>query len=388
MRMKPSLAPRMCSRSRWAVVVAVLVLMAPIPGGAMQQREWRAVDRAIAGVHDTTLDSIPISRERHLWQSFDAAVLAALRSGTSVDSINGILARRHGYSGPSGGQPTASVGGATFWRELPRDAPTYYVAPVEPDRDDVLVGVFQVEYLWANGPSHVSIYSRSAQPGSRWIRSAGFTSDRQIELYRIPSDSGAPILATFETWTRADGSQAELKLWRLDGTSLVRVPRVVRDTALFQDLDVEVTQDALVLRSLQFPRYVSACAMCARLALERTLRVAQGRIAESVVSDNPWVTLVDSLYGLLGRGRITAARAMLPFPGLAKRVLGLDPDFHSDTGSMEAGRGNVVVHVGSNPDGAWRFESRRGADGVWRIVAVQPGRWRNHAYEFGPALKP
>lgn len=388
--MKPSLGSCVCSRSRWPSVVAVLLLMAPIRSGAMQQSEWRAVDRAVAGVHDTTLDSIPISRERHLWQSFDAAVLAALRSGTSVDSINGILARRRGYSGLSGGQPTASTGGVTFWRELPRDAPTYYVAPVGPDRDDVLVGVFQVEYLWANGPSHVSIYSRSAPPGSRWIRSAGFTSDRQIELYRIPSDSGAPILATFETWTRADGSQAELKLWRLDGASLVRLPRVGRDTSLLQDLDVEVTQDALVLRSMQFPKFGSSCAMCTRLALQRTLKVSNGRVVESVESNDPWVTLVDSLYGLLARGRLSAARAMLPFPALAKRVSGAGPDFREDTGSVELGRGSMLVHVAElgDYDNVWRFVSRRGPDGVWRIVAVQPGRWRNHAYKFGPSLKP
>ena len=114
-------------------VIAVLVVITPTR--AMPQ-SWRAVDRAIGAALDTTVDSIPPRRYAALWQAFDRAVLASLRSRASIDSINTILSRRKAFAGPSAGQQTASVGGATFWRELPRDAPSYYVAGIGADRPD------------------------------------------------------------------------------------------------------------------------------------------------------------------------------------------------------------------------------------------------------------
>ncbi|HKW11062.1 MAG TPA: hypothetical protein VJO33_11840, partial [Gemmatimonadaceae bacterium] len=233
------------------------------------------------------------------------------------------------------------------------------------------------------GPSQLSVYSRV---NDRWQRSAGFVSHRQLLLYRIPGRDGPPVLATMETWTRADGSEGELKLWRVQDGLLRRIPRA--DTALFQDVDVEETDSALYLSSSQFPREVDACTMCTRLMHQHMFTASAGRVHEMKVSLTPWADLVDELYGELARGRVAAAQRLLLSPLRASELAGAGPRFHADTGDFEAGEGTAVVQLASSEcDRTLRFRSRRQDDGRWLIVRVDRGRWNWDSDVFIPESK-
>ena len=353
----------------WSIVTACSIATIALGQASDENRSWQRIDRAADATALSRADSLV--RERFLWRLFDSAVVSALDRSLSIDSINRTLARRHQYRGPTPGQMTLQTADATFWRQLPRDAPSFYVAALGADVPDVLLGVFQIEREWGNGPSHLSIYRRI---GDRWQRATGISSDREIFAYRIPGDSGSAALATIEHWQRADGDESELKFWRFENGGLRRIARA--DTTRFQDLNIGYKDSALVLWSAQFPRHVEACTMCTRLIYEHVLTAAEGRVREQIHSLSPWASLVDDFYGYLADRRVGAAQRLLSPSIRATALAGGEPEFQADTGDFEAGRGTAVVSVAGGDCGrTFQFRSQRLPDGQWRIVDVELGRW-------------
>jgi hypothetical protein len=115
----------------------------------LRAQSWGSIDRTLSLMAHEGADTVPNRRVSHLWSAFDSAVVAELNARTPVDSINRLLSRRPGYRGQSPGQETLRLPNATFWRELPRDAPTYFVAPID-SASTVLLAIAQSPSV--NGP--------------------------------------------------------------------------------------------------------------------------------------------------------------------------------------------------------------------------------------------
>ena len=366
--------PGFRSSARLLVVLAIAVLS----GGRstpLRAQDWRSVDQTLTLVVDSGAEALSPRRLSRLRSAFDVAVTAELNAGTSLDSINRLLAHRPGYAGPSPGQSTLKLPNATFWRELPREAPTYFVAPVD-SAATTLLAIMQSPST--NGPSHLSVFRRRQ---GRWERSSGFSSDEQVAAYRIPARDTAVFLATLETWMRADGSESRFKLWRLAQGQLHRLARP--DTVKFQDADVEPTDSALVITVSQFAGNVSACTMCTRLYYAYLFTASGRGVSENAVSLNPWALLVDSLYAMTAKGETRGARALLPRSTSLKALSGKDPEFMADSGDPRAGdgRADILVRPG-DCERYWRFRSVRQPSGAWKIVEVRPGRWTGDSVVF------
>ncbi|HEY7395141.1 MAG TPA: hypothetical protein VH559_09860, partial [Gemmatimonadaceae bacterium] len=112
-----------------------------------------------------------------LWIAFDAAIVAELNAHASLDSINRVLSRRPGFEGPSPGQATLQLPTATFWRELPRDAPNYFVAAIDA-ASTTLLAIVQTPST--NGPSHLTVVQNR---GGTWQLTSAFSSQRQLAAY-------------------------------------------------------------------------------------------------------------------------------------------------------------------------------------------------------------
>jgi len=331
---------------------------------------------------DSQADSVAPKQASQLWVAFDAAIVGGLNAHASLDSINRILSRRPGFRGPSPGQATVHLPNATFWRELPRDAPNYFVAAVD-TASATLLAIVQTPFT--NGPSHLSVIQKQ---GGIWQQTSAFSSHIQISAYRIPTRDTNMFLTTLETWTRADGSESQVKLWRLTRGRLSRLSR--SDTTQFQDADVQQTDTALVIDVSQFPKQVSACTMCTRLAFTYTFTASTRGVQEHRESLNPWALLVDSLYSMTAARKNVAAKALLPRQVTLNSVTGKDPEFVADSGDIRIGDGfaDISVNAWFGCTRYWRFRSARQPSGVWRIVAVRPGRWNGDSVIFDdPAAK-
>ncbi|MDB4906227.1 MAG: hypothetical protein JWO05_1011 [Gemmatimonadetes bacterium] len=362
-----------------AIVVPSLFVGGP---SKLRAQNWRPVDRVLSRMVDSGVESISPRRVTRLWIAFDGAITAALNAPMSLDSLNRILIDRPGYEGPSPGQATLRLPNATFWRELPRDAPDYFIAAIDSSATTLLSVVHSPS---VNGPSHLSVFQRRH---GRWTRTGSLSSPRSLSANRISIKDGRILLITLETWTRADGSESWVKLWRLSGGQLARIER--NDTTQLQDADVEPKDGAVVIRVSQFPRYVGACTMCTRLYYEYSFSALGTGIRERRESLNPWASLVDSLYSLTAKGNMSEAKALLLPRVSLSSVLGKTPQFASDTGDFRAGTGHADIAVGALQDCAryWRFRSVRQPNGQWRIAGVRPGRWTGDSIVFDQQASP
>jgi hypothetical protein len=325
---------------------------------------------------DSGTHSVSPKGVSRLWSAFDAAIVAELNAHASLDSINRVLSRRPGFEGPSPGQATLQLPTATFWRELPRDAPNYFVAAADA-ASTTLLAIVQTPST--NGPSHLTVVQNR---GGTWQLTSAFSSQRQLAAYRIPTRDTSVWMATLETWTRADGSESRVKLWRLTRGRLSRIPRT--DTTQFQDAGVQPSDNALVISVSQFPRYLIACTMCTRLEFAYTFTASARGIQERRKSLNPWALLVDSLYWLTAARKNVEAKALLPRTVSLSSVLGKDAEFVSDSGDFRTGEGFADISVNRWRDCPpyWRFRSARQPSGEWKIVDVHAGRWTGDSVVF------
>jgi hypothetical protein len=355
---------------------SVVVASSVVQATPVRAQSWRAVDRALSQIVDSPADSVSSKQASQLWTAFDAAIVGALNAHASLDSINRVLSRRPGFQGPSPGQATLHLPNATFWRELPRDAPNYFVAVVDA-ASATLLAIVQTPFT--NGPSHLSVLQKRR---GVWQQTSAFSSQRQLSAYRIPTRDTSIFLTTLETWTRADGSESQVKLWRLTRGRLSRITRA--DTTQFQDADVQQTDTALVVDVSQFPKYVSACTMCTRLAFSYTFTASIRGVHEHRESLNPWALLVDSLYSMAAAHKNVTAKGLLPRRVSLTSLTGKDPEFASDSGDFRIGEGFADISVDAlrGCERYWRFRSARQPSGVWKIVDVRPGRWNGRSVVF------
>ena len=366
--------PGFWSSARILGVLAIAVLSSG-RSTPLRAQGWRSVDQMLTLVVDSGAEALSPRRLSRLRNAFDAAVTTELNAGISLDSLNRLLTHRPGYAGPSPGQSTLKLPNATFWRELPREAPTYFVAPIDRDAT-TLLAIMQSPSI--NGPSHLSVFRKRQ---GRWERSSGFSSDEQIAAYRIPARDTAIFLATLETWIRADGSESRFKLWRLAQGQLHRRARPA--TVKFQDADVAPTDSALVITVSQFSGNVSACTMCTRLYYAYLFTASERGVSENAVPLNPWALLVDSLYAMTAKGNTRAARALLPPSTSLRSISAKYPQFVADSGDPRAGdgRADIVIRPG-DCERYWRFRSVRQPSGAWKIVEVRPGRLAGDSVVF------
>jgi hypothetical protein len=343
---------------------------------AARAQNWRAVDQVLSRMVDSGAGSVSQKRLSQLWIAFDAAIVAELNANVTRDSVNQILSRRPGFEGSSPGQATMQLSNATFWRELPRDAPNYFVAAIDPASATVLA-VVQTPFM--NGPSRLTAIQR--QRGV-WRQTSAFSSQRPLAVYRIPTRNSGVLLATLETWTRADGSASRVTLWRLVRGELRRILR--SDTTEFQDADVQQTDTALVINVSQFPRYVSACTMCTRLDFEYTFAASPRGVREHRESLDPWAFLVDSLYLMAAAHKNSQAKELLAPSVSLESILGKRPEFMSDSGDFQKGEGRADIGIDrwSGCAQYWRFRTVRQPSGAWKIVDVRAGRWTGDSVVF------
>jgi hypothetical protein len=236
-------------------------------------------------------------------------------------------------------------------------------------------GVFT--YPRTNGPSRLSIYSLH---GGHWTRIGGLTSDEQIQLVATRGDNNSLLLGTLETYTRADGSESALKLWRLgDGFGRYEFA----DTKALQDVSQETTESTIVLTSSQFPTNFSSCTMCTRARYRVTLSAKDGKVAVLREALNPWVDVLDRFFGFISRDERDSARTLVADDSLLRVLADRDVEAEADTGDLVGGWGRADLTLGYGADSPryWRATVVRDTSRKWIIERVVRGLWDERKQE-------
>ncbi|MDB4947679.1 MAG: hypothetical protein JWM27_328 [Gemmatimonadetes bacterium] len=301
----------------------------------------------------------PPARVAAVWEAMDSVVLRQLARG-GVEGVNPVLARLHGFqpSDPGDGQ---TVGAATFYGRLPRELPSYFVFALDSAGTRAL-GVYSLGF---NAPGRIAAYARR---GGRWTRVGAAEGRWPMQPFLLQRAGGGFGIATVETFVGGDRQDCWLKLWTLDGAGLRRDRAFPRRMV---DCEARGEPGAIRVAFDDFPVALDAGVMGARLRWLRTLRLEGG--AWSVVDEraNPWVHLPEQYYVAVMSHRPAQARTLLADSSLAASLGVGRTGVFADSGDLAAGSGSITI---GRPVGGLvryqRVESRRGADGVWRIVRV------------------
>jgi hypothetical protein len=106
------------------------------------------------------------------------------------------------------------------------------------------------------------------------------------------------------------------------------------------------------------------------MSFRSTYRARGGRIVRETAEANPWVHVVERFYALVRRGERTRARALAADEVTYRALLAVRPNAQREGGEIGKGEGWLEMYTDAAPV---TIESRRGADGRWRIVHVAPG---------------
>ncbi|MBV9110870.1 MAG: hypothetical protein JO306_15795, partial [Gemmatimonadetes bacterium] len=170
------------------------------------------------------LDSLPEDIEGEatpeqmapVWNVMDSIALRELNAGHTPDEVNALLPTLPGYGAPTPGQGVV-IGRGRFYSQLPRETPSYFVAPVRVHGQSLLLGIYQ---LGINQPGRISVYREAA---GRWTAAARLDTRWPAQALLLPlADSGMAVL-TLETFTGADHQDGVVRVWSLeDGRLLPR----------------------------------------------------------------------------------------------------------------------------------------------------------------------
>lgn len=293
------------------------------------------------------------------WSALDSLVLRRLNAGVRPEALGGVLAGLPGYSAASAGEGVR-VGSTAFYSQLPREAPSYLAAPLALGRDTVVLGVYSLTH---DSPGRLSLYHRR---GGRWRQAGRYDAGGPLEAYLLPLGDTVRAVVAFERFVGADRWELHPRLLRLTPSAL----RVVREEpGRMVDPDVDASEREVAVAWDSFPRWIMGAVLGPRLRFRTTYRVANGRVAADTVSLKPWMEAVDDFYRNLDAGRTRRARALVASDEAYRALVRLDGSRSAadEDGDLARGEGWVGLDRGAR-----RVSVRRGADGRWRVVSVQP----------------
>jgi len=334
-----------------AVTLALLALALPAAAQPDPLRERFAARLEATG-------GGPRTAYRRMWEVMDSLVLRDLQRGRTVDEVNRALTALPGYSGPSAGDE-AVMGQGTFYGELPRLLPGYVVLPVRTGRETLLLGVYN---FGINAPGRVSVFARR---GGAWRRTGLADARFPVVPYLLPLADSGLALVTLETFTGGDHQDGTARVWRVRRGVLEPLHTLAGE---MKEPSAETADGRVRIAFTRFPGHLEAPILGTRIAHVTTISPAGPGVSVATEVANPWVEVVDRYYALAARSP-AAARALLADPALARRLGTRAPAAHDDAGDARTGIGWLVVEPGGVP---YRVSSRRGADGRWRITAVEP----------------
>jgi hypothetical protein len=313
------------------------------------------------------LDSLPQDIEGEatpeqmapVWNVMDSIALRELNAGHTPDEVNAFFPGLPGYGAPTPGKSVV-IGAGRFYSQLPRETPSYFVAPVRVHGEPMLLGIYQ---FGINQPGRISVYRQEA---GTWTATARLDTRWPAQALLLPlADSGMAVL-TLETFTGADHQNGVVRVWSLENGGLVP-----RDSIPGEMKEPEVrmaTADSVVISFTRYPEYLVAPILGTRLEYDLVLAPEGDHVRHALNDRNPWVGVLDRYYGLLATHRQREAAALLAIPtlapGLGGKAVSID-----DGGDFDAGRGYVIVDAGH---GTVRVDVARGADDTWRITKVAP----------------
>jgi hypothetical protein len=337
------------------LALAALALAQPRPAAA---QPGPLVERFTARLDATQGENPPAAVFRRLWEVMDSIVVRELQRGRDAGQVNQALAQLPAFAPASEGDEV-TVGRGTFYSELPRALPGYVVLPVRAGGEPLLMGVYN---FGMNNGGRVSIYARRA--GS-WRRTGVADARFTVVPYLLPlADSGLAVV-TLETFTGGDHQDGTARVWRLRRGVLEPLQTLAGE---MKEPKAEIRNGSVRIAFTRFPRHLAAPILGTRVAYVTTMSPAGATVSVSTEAANPWVEVVDRYYGRAAR-RPAEARALLAAPSLARTLGTRVPDAGEDGGDLTGGSGWLVVEHG---DRRYRVTSRRGADGRWRITAVEP----------------
>ena len=347
-------------RSAIPTLIALLLLsFLPRPAGG--QRFAREIERFTDRLNAwEEMDGGSRAGARGAWSAMDTLVLAALNGGVAPRGLDSLLATVPGYRGASEGEGFQS-GRVAFYSQLPRETPTYFVAPVRLGGRTLLVGVYS---LTSGEPGRMSVY---AERSGRWRRIGGHDGENQVAPYFLPLADSVLGVVTMDSYEGGDHSRGWVKLWRLTPSGL----RLVRaEPGSMLDPRVEATDSTVVIENDSLPPTVGGAHLGPRMSFRSTYRARGGRIVRETAEANPWVHVVERFYALAGRGERTRARALAADEATYRALRAVEPHAQREGGEIGAGEGWMEMYTDGGPI---TIESRRGADGRWRIVRVARG---------------
>jgi hypothetical protein len=295
---------------------------------------------------------------RAAWSAMDSLVLAALNGGVAPAGLDSVLSTVPGYGRASEGEGF-QVGRTAFYSQLPRETPSYFVAPVRVGGRTLLLGVYS---LTSSAPSRMSVY---AQAAGRWRRIAHHDARHTVAPYLLPLADSVLGVVTMDGYVGGDHSRGWVTTWRLTPSGL-RLERT--EPGGFLDPRVEVAAGRVSIESDSVPPTIGGAFLGPRLSYRTTYRAAGGRIVRERTEANPWVHVAERFYALMERGRRTDARALAADDATFRALTAVRPYAQEEGGDAARGEGWLRMYVEQGK--SVRIESRRGADGRWRIVRV------------------
>jgi hypothetical protein len=248
-----------------------------------------------------------------------------------------------------------------FYSQLPRETPSYFVAPVRVGGRTLLVGVYS---LTMSSPGRMSVYAQSAR---RWRRIGHHDGRHRVAPYFLPLADSVLGVVTMDSYVGGDHSRGWVKLWRLTPSGL-RLERAEPGSLL--DPDVVATDSTIVVENSNTAPTVGGAHLGPRMGVRAIYRARAGRIVRQTVETNPWVYVVERFYAHVGRGERTRARALAADDAAYRALLAVRPHAQREGGDVKRGEGWLEMYTDAAPV---TIESRRGTDGRWRIVRVVPG---------------
>lgn len=291
------------------------------------------------------------------WSAMDTLVLAALNGGVGPAGLDSVLSTVPGYSGASEGEGF-QVGRTAFYSQLPRETPSYFVAPVRVGGRTLLLGIYS---LTSSAPSRMSVYARST---GRWRRIGHHDARHTVAPYLLPLADSVLGIVTMDAYVGGDHSRGWVKVWRLTPSGL-RLERA--EPGGFLDPRVEAADSGISIHSDSFPPTIGGALLGPRLSYQTMYRARGGRVVRERTEANPWVHVVERFYTLLERGRKTEARALAADDAVYRALLAVRPNAEGEDGDLALGDGWLRMYTDGPP---LVVGSRRGADGRWRIVRV------------------
>jgi len=340
------------------IFAAVLALAAAVLPRAAAAQPDPLRDRIAAHLEATQGGNPPTTAFPRLWNVMDSLVLRELGRGHAAAEVNRTLSALPGFAGASEGDGV-TVGGGTFYSELPRELPGYVLLPVRTGGEPLLMGVYN---FGMNGAGRISLF---AQRAGRWRKTGVVDARFAVTPYPLPlADSGLAVV-TLDVFTGGDHQDGTARAWRVRGGALEPIRTLAGE---MKEPRAEAVDGRVRVAFTRFPRHLSTPVLGTRIAYVTTLSSSGTGVSASTEVANPWVEVVDRYFGL-ARHTPARARALLATPALAGLLGSREPVAHSDGGDPAAGTGWIVLEIGGRRA---RVTSRRHADGRWRIASVRP----------------